>query len=299
MSIRFDERVVIVTGAGGGLGREHAIEFAKRGAKVVVNDLGGSVDGNGASDSANAVVEHIKSNGGQAIANGASVTDLDAVKEMVQQALDKWGRIDILVNNAGILRDKSFHKVSHDDFNLVMDVHFQGTFNCTHTVFPIMREQQYGRIIFTSSSSGVFGNFGQTNYGSAKMAMIGLMNTLKIEGQNKNIFTNSITPVAYTRMTEGLIPEDFGKNLKPEFVTPAVMYLASDEAPNGVIMAAGAGVFSRIFIHETMGVSLGMGEEMTPENIKANWDKISDMSDARALQNGGEQTLKFFELINK
>ena len=299
MSIRFDEKVVIVTGAGGGLGREHAIEFAKRGARVVVNDLGGSVDGNGASDSANAVVEHIKSNGGQAIANGASVTDLDAVKEMVQQALDKWGRIDILVNNAGILRDKSFHKVFHDDFNLVMDVHFQGTFNCTHTVFPIMREQQYGRIIFTSSSSGVFGNFGQTNYGSAKMAMIGLMNTLKIEGQNKNIFTNSITPVAYTRMTEGLIPEDFGKNLKPEFVTPAVMYLASDDAPNGAIMAAGAGVFSRIFIHETMGVSLGMGEEMTPENIKANWDKISDMSDARALQNGGEQTLKFFELINK
>ena len=299
MSIRFDEKVVIVTGAGGGLGREHAIEFAKRGARVVVNDLGGSVDGNGASDSANAVVEHIKSNGGQAIANGASVTDLDAIKEMVQQTLDKWGRIDILVNNAGILRDKSFHKVSHDDFNLVMDVHFQGTFNCTHTVFPIMREQQYGRIIFTSSSSGVFGNFGQTNYGSAKMAMIGLMNTLKIEGQNKNIFTNSITPVAYTRMTEGLIPEDFGKNLKPEFVTPAVMYLASDDAPNGAIMAAGAGVFSRIFIHETMGVSLGMGEEMTPENIKANWDKISDMSDARALQNGGEQTLKFFELINK
>ena len=299
MSIRFDEKVVIVTGAGGGLGREHAIEFAKRGARVVVNDLGGSVDGNGASDSANAVVEHIKSNGGQAIANGASVTDLDAVKEMVQQTLDKWGRIDILVNNAGILRDKSFHKVSHDDFNLVMNVHFQGTFNCTHTVFPIMREQEYGRIIFTSSSSGVFGNFGQTNYGSAKMAMIGLMNTLKIEGQNKNIFTNSITPVAYTRMTEGLIPEDFGKNLKPEFVTPAVMYLASDDAPNGAIMAAGAGVFSRIFIHETMGVSLGMGEEMTPENIKANWDKISDMSDARALQNGGEQTLKFFELINK
>ena len=299
MSIRFDEKVVIVTGAGGGLGREHAIEFAKRGARVVVNDLGGSVDGNGASDSANAVVEHIKSNGGQAIANGASVTDLDAVKEMVQQTMNKWGRIDILVNNAGILRDKSFHKVSHDDFNLVMDVHFQGTFNCTHTVFPIMREQQYGRIIFTSSSSGVFGNFGQTNYGSAKMAMIGLMNTLKIEGQNKNIFTNSITPVAYTRMTEGLIPEDFGKNLKPEFVTPAVIYLASDDAPNGAIMAAGAGVFSRIFIHETMGVSLGMGEEMTPENIKANWDKISDMSDARALQNGGEQTLKFFELINK
>ena len=299
MTIRFDDKVAVVTGAGGGIGKEHAIELAKRGAKVVVNDLGGSVDGSGASDAANEVVELIKSEGGEAIANGASVTDLADVKAMVAQTMDEWGRIDILVNNAGILRDKSFHKVSLDDFNLVMDVHFQGSLNCTHTIFPIMREQEYGRIIFTSSSSGVFGNFGQTNYGSAKMAMVGLMNTLKIEGQNKNVFSNSITPVAYTRMTEGLIPEDFGKNLQPEFVTPAVIYLASENAPNGAIMAAGAGVFSRIFIHETMGVSLGMGEDMTPENIQANWDKISNMEDARALQNGGEQTLKFFELINK
>ena len=218
---------------------------------------------------------------------------------MVAQTMSEWGRVDILVNNAGILRDKSFHKVTLEDFDLVMDVHFQGSLNCTHTVFPIMREQEYGRIIFTSSSSGVFGNFGQTNYGAAKMAMVGLMNTLKIEGQNKNIYTNSITPVAYTRMTEGLIPEDFGKNLQPEYVTPAVIYLASEHAPNGAIMAAGAGVFTRIFIHETMGVSLGMGADMTPENIHANWDQISDMTDARALQNGGEQTLKFFELINK
>ena len=299
MSIRFDDRVAIVTGAGGGIGKEHALELARRGAKVVVNDLGGSVDGSGASDAANEVVDIIKSEGGEAIANGASVTDLDAVKEMTNQTMEKWGRIDILVNNAGILRDKSFHKVTLEDFNLVMDVHFQGSLNCTHTIFPIMREQEYGRIVFTSSSSGVFGNFGQTNYGSAKMAMVGLMNTLKIEGQSKNVFTNSNTPVAYTRMTEGLIPEDFGKNLQPEFVTPAVIYLSSENAPNGVIMAAGAGVFSRIFIHETMGVSLGMGEDMTPENIQANWDKISDMTDARALQNGGEQTLKFFELINK
>ena len=299
MTIRFDDKVAVVTGAGGGIGKEHAIELAKRGAKVVVNDLGGSVDGSGESDAANEVVELIKTEGGEAIANGASVTDLEAVKAMVAQTMEEWGRIDILVNNAGILRDKSFHKVSLDDFNLVMDVHFQGSLNCTHTIFPIMREQEYGRIIFTSSSSGVFGNFGQTNYGSAKMAMVGLMNTLKIEGQNKNVFSNSITPVAYTRMTEGLIPEDFGKNLQPEFVTPAVIYLASENAPNGAIMAAGAGVFSRIFIHETMGVSLGMGEDMTPENIQANWDKISNMEDARALQNGGEQTLKFFELINK
>ena len=299
MAIRFDNKVAIVTGAGGGIGKEHALELAKRGAKVVVNDLGGSVDGSGASDAANEVVELIKSEGGEAISNGASVTDLDAVKAMVNETMGEWGRIDILVNNAGILRDKSFHKVTLEDFNLVMDVHFQGSLNCTHTIYPIMREQEYGRIIFTSSASGVYGNFGQTNYGSAKMAMIGLMNTLKLEGQNKNIFTNSITPVAYTRMTEGLIPEDFGKNLSSEFITPAVIYLASEEAPNGVTIAAGAGVFSRILIHETMGVSLGMGEDMTPENIHANWDKISDMTEARALQNGGEQTLKFFEVINK
>ena len=299
MSIEFNDKVAIVTGAGGGIGKEHALELARRGAKVVVNDLGGSVDGSGASDAAEEVVELIKSEGGEAISNGASVTDLDAVKNMVQQTMDEWGRIDILVNNAGILRDKSFHKVSIEDFNLVMDVHFQGSLNCTHTIFPIMREQEYGRIIFTSSASGVYGNFGQTNYGSAKMAMIGLMNTLKLEGQNKNIFTNSITPVAYTRMTEGLIPEDFGQNLKSEYITPAVIYLASDQAPNGVIIAAGAGVFSRINIQESMGVSLGTGEDMTPENIHANWDKISDMTNVRALQNGGEQTLKFFELINK
>ena len=299
MSIEFNDKVAIVTGAGGGIGKEHALELARRGAKVVVNDLGGSVDGSGTSDAAEEVVELIKSEGGDAISNGASVTDLDAVKNMVQQTMDQWGRIDILVNNAGILRDKSFHKVSIEDFNLVMDVHFQGSLNCTHTIFPIMREQEYGRIIFTSSASGVYGNFGQTNYGSAKMAMIGLMNTLKLEGQNKNIFTNSITPVAYTRMTEGLIPEDFGQNLKSEYITPAVIYLASDQAPNGVIIAAGAGVFSRINIQESMGVTLGTGEDMTPENIHANWDKISDMTNARALQNGGEQTLKFFELINK
>ena len=299
MSIRFDGKVAIVTGAGGGIGKQHALELARRGAKVVVNDLGGSVDGSGASNAAEEVVEQIKADGGEAISNGASVTDLDAVKAMVAQTMSEWGRVDILVNNAGILRDKSFHKVTLEDFDLVMDVHFQGSLNCTHTVFPIMREQEYGRIIFTISSSGVFGNFGQTNYGAAKMAMVGLMNTLKIEGQNKNIYTNSITPVAYTRMTEGLIPEDFGKNLQPEYVTPAVIYLASEHAPNGAIMAAGAGVFTRIFIHETMGVSLGMGADMTPENIHAKWDQISDMTDARALPNGGEQTLKFFELINK
>ena len=178
MSIRFDGKVAIVTGAGGGIGKQHALELARRGAKVVVNDLGGSVDGSGASNAAEEVVEQIKADGGEAISNGASVTDLDAVKAMVAQTMSEWGRVDILVNNAGILRDKSFHKVTLEDFDLVMDVHFQGSLNCTHTVFPIMREQEYGRIIFTSSSSGVFGNFGQTNYGAAKMAMVGLMLSL-------------------------------------------------------------------------------------------------------------------------
>jgi len=299
MSIRFDDQVAIVTGAGGGIGKEHALELARRGAKVVVNDLGGSVDGSGTSDAAEAVVQQIKDAGGEAMANGASVTDLSAIQDMVKEVMDKWGRIDILVNNAGILRDKSFHNVTLDDFNLVMDVHFQGTLNCTHTIYPIMREQGYGRIVFTSSSSGVYGNFGQSNYGAAKMAIVGLMNTLKIEGQKYNVFSNSITPVAYTRMTEGLIPKDFGKNLQPEYVTPAVIYLSGKDAPNGVIIAAGAGVYARIITHETMGVSLGTGEDMTPENIAANWDTISDMDDARALQNGGEQTLKIFELISK
>ena len=299
MSIRFDDQVAIVTGAGGGIGKQHALELARRGAKVVVNDLGGGVDGTGTSDASEAVVDQILSEGGEAIANGASVTDLDAIKDMTEQVVSKWGKIDILVNNAGILRDKTFHNVSMDDFNLVMDVHFQGTLNCTHTIYPIMRENGYGRIVFTSSSSGVFGNFGQSNYGAAKMAMVGLMNTLKLEGQKYNVFSNTITPVAYTRMTENLMPEDFGKQFQPEYITPAVLYLASDQAPNGAIMAAGAGVFSRILIHETMGISLGTGEDMTPENISASWEKISDMNDARLLQNGGEQTLKIFELLTK
>jgi len=299
MSIRFDDQVAIVTGAGGGIGKQHALELARRGAKVVVNDLGGGVDGTGTSDASEAVVDQILSEGGEAIANGASVTDLDAIKDMTEQVVSKWRKIDILVNNAGILRDKTFHNVSMDDFNLVMDVHFQGTLNCTHTIYPIMRENGYGRIVFTSSSSGVFGNFGQSNYGAAKMAMVGLMNTLKLEGQKYNVFSNTITPVAYTRMTENLMPEDFGKQFQPEYITPAVLYLASDQAPNGAIMAAGAGVFSRILIHETMGISLGTGEDMTPENISASWEKISDMSDARLLQNGGEQTLKIFELLTK
>ena len=300
MTIKFDDKVVIVTGAGGGLGKSHALEFARRGAKVVVNDLGGSVDGSGgASDAANAVVEVIKAEGGEAIANGASVADQSGVQIMIDEVMSKWGRIDVLVNNAGILRDKSFHKISLEEFNAVMDVHFQGSVYTSHAVYPIMREQNFGRIIFTTSSGGLSGNFGQANYGAAKMAMIGLMNCLKIEGQKYNVHSSAVAPVALSRMTENLFPEGIGERFLPEYVTPAVIYLASDDAPNGAIIGAGAGVFTQFRIFETMGLALGTGDDMTPENIAAGWHSVADMDDARDLFSGPEQTIKILEQADK
>ena len=300
MTIKFDDKVVIVTGAGGGLGKSHALEFARRGAKVVVNDLGGSVDGSGgASDAANAVVEEIKAEGGEAIANGASVADQSSVQNMIDEVMSKWGRIDVLVNNAGILRDKSFHKISLEEFNAVMDVHFQGSVYTSHAVYPIMREQNFGRIIFTTSSGGLSGNFGQANYGAAKMAMIGLMNCLKIEGQKYNVHSSAVAPVALSRMTENLFPEGIGERFLPEYVTPAVIYLASDDAPNGAIIGAGAGVFTQFRIFETMGLALGTGDDMTPENIAAGWSSVADMDDARELFSGPEQTIKILEQADK
>jgi NAD(P)-dependent dehydrogenase (short-subunit alcohol dehydrogenase family) len=300
MTIKFDDKVVIVTGAGGGLGKSHALEFARRGAKVVVNDLGGSVDGSGgASDAANAVVEEIKAEGGEAIANGASVADQSGVQNMIDEVISKWGRIDVLVNNAGILRDKSFHKISLEEFNTVMDVHFQGSVYTSHAVYPIMREQNFGRIIFTTSSGGLSGNFGQANYGAAKMAMIGLMNCLKIEGQKYNVHSSAVAPVALSRMTENLFPEGIGERFLPEYVTPAVIYLASDDAPNGAIIGAGAGVFTQFRIFETMGLALGTGDDMTPENIAAGWSSVADMDDARELFSGPEQTIKILEQADK
>jgi len=300
MTIKFDDKVVIVTGAGGGLGKSHALEFARRGAKVVVNDLGGSVDGSGgASDAANAVVEEIKAEGGEAIANGASVADQSGVQNMIDEVMSKWGRIDVLVNNAGILRDKSFHKISLEEFNAVMDVHFQGSVYTSHAVYPIMREQNFGRIIFTTSSGGLSGNFGQANYGAAKMAMIGLMNCLKIEGQKYNVLSSAVAPVALSRMTENLFPEGIGERFLPEYVTPAVIYLASDDAPNGAIIGAGAGVFTQFRIFETMGLALGTGDDMTPENIAAGWSSVADMDDARELFSGPEQTIKILEQADK
>tara|TARA_Y200000002_G_C22615861_1_gene635963 strand:+ start:62 stop:967 length:906 start_codon:yes stop_codon:yes gene_type:complete len=300
MTIKFDDKVVIVTGAGGGLGKSHALEFARRGAKVVVNDLGGSVDGSGgASDAANAVVEEIKAEGGEAIANGASVADQSGVQNMIDEVMSKWGRIDVLVNNAGILRDKSFHKISLEEFDAVMDVHFQGSVYTSHAVYPIMREQNFGRIIFTTSSGGLSGNFGQANYGAAKMAMIGLMNCLKIEGQKYNVHSSAVAPVALSRMTENLFPEGIGERFLPEYVTPAVIYLASDDAPNGAIIGAGAGVFTQFRIFETMGLALGTGDDMTPENIAAGWSSVADMDDARELFSGPEQTIKILEQADK
>ena len=205
MSIRFDDQVAIVTGAGNGLGRSHALALAERGAKVVVNDLGGSVDGSGGSSAASQeVVAMIEASGGQAMAHGANVANYDEVEDMVAQALDKWGRVDILINNAGILRDKSFAKMSMDDFRLVMDVHLMGSVHCSKAVWETMREQAYGRILMTTSSSGLYGNFGQTNYGAAKMAVVGLMNTLALEGAKYNIKVNALAPSAATRMTAEL-----------------------------------------------------------------------------------------------
>ncbi len=293
MSIRYDGKVAIVTGAGQGLGRSHAIELARRGARVVINDLGGAKDGTGgSSEAALSVVAEIEAAGGEAIANGANVAKYDEVEALVKQTMDKWGRVDILVNNAGILRDKSFTKVGLDDFKLVLDVHLMGTVNCTKACWDIMRDQGYGRVVVTTSSSGLYGNFGQTNYGSAKMGVIGLMNTLVQEGAKYDIRVNALAPTAGTRMTEGLIPEEAFALLTPETVTPAVLYMVSEDAPSKTIICAGAGAYSVAKIVETDGVWLSP-EEQTPEGIAANWEAITSPAGEVQPQAGFEQTVKF------
>ena len=294
MSIDFKGKVVIVTGAGAGLGRNHALEFAKRGAKVVVNDLGSSVDGSGGSSAAaQAVVEEIKKAGGEAIANGASVSDKKGAESIVADAVKAFGTVDVLINNAGILRDKSFSKVTLEDFELIVNVHLLGSVYVTKAAWPIMLEKGYGRIVMTTSSSGLYGNFGQANYGAAKLGVIGLMNTLKIEGEKKNVKVNAIAPIAATRMTEGLgIPEEFFKKLKPELVTPAVLFLASEQAPTGLIIEAGAGHYSKVAICEAKGAKLG--DNVTPEDIEANLAKITDMTSADEFAMGGAASMKIF-----
>ncbi|MCY4277161.1 MAG: SDR family oxidoreductase [Gammaproteobacteria bacterium] len=280
MSIDFTGRVAIVTGAGGGLGKCHALELARRGAKLVVNDLGGSVDGTGgSSEAALQVVEEIKSAGGEAIANGASVSDETGVAGLVSACMDAFGRIDILINNAGILRDKSFHKMTMDDFRAVVYVHLLGAAMCTHAVWPIMREQAYGRIVMTTSPTGLYGNFGQVNYGAAKLGQVGLMNSLKIEGAKYNVHTNTISPVAATRMTEDLMPEEALAKVGPELVTPAVMYLCSEEAPNGIILQAQGGNYGTAAIVEHLHVELG--DDATAEDIAEHFEEITDLAGAQ------------------
>nr|WP_314705971.1 SDR family NAD(P)-dependent oxidoreductase [uncultured Comamonas sp.] len=288
-ALTFEGQVAIVTGAGGGLGREHALALAQRGAKVLVNDLGGSLDGVGGSVSAaQAVVNEIKALGGEAIANGASVTDLAGVQAMVQQAIDAWGRIDILVNNAGILRDKSFAKMEMDDFRLVVEVHLMGAANCCKAVWPHMQAQNYGRIVMTTSSSGLYGNFGQSNYGAAKMAQVGLMQTLSIEGAKHNIHVNALAPTAATRMTEGLMPEAVLAALKPAAVVPAMLVLAHASAPTRTILCAGAGGFEAAHITLTQGVYVGTGAD-APEQLAVQLGAVLDRSNEKVPQSGSAQ----------
>ena len=280
MSYSFDGKVAIITGAGGGLGRCHAIDLASRGCKVVVNDLGGAMDGTGgSSEAAEAVVAEIKAAGGEAIANGGSVSDAQGAKSMVQDAMNAWGRVDILINNAGILRDKSFHKMEQGDFDIVIDVHLTGAAMVTREVWPIMREQGYGRIVMTTSPTGLYGNFGQANYGAAKLGQVGLMHTLKIEGAKYNIHTNTIAPVAATRMTENLMSEEALAKLGPELVTPAVVFLCTEDAPNGVILQAQGGRFSTAIIVENDGVDVGV--DATAEDIGENYEKIVELTNLR------------------
>ena len=293
MNVRYDDRVAIVTGAGNGLGRSHALGLAERGAKVVVNDLGTARDGTGGSSvAAEAVVEEIRAKGGEAIANGANVAVVDQVAAMVADAKAKWGRIDILVNNAGILRDKSFAKMDLADFRLVVDVHLMGAVNCTKAVWEIMRDQNYGRIVLTSSGSGIYGNFGQSNYAAAKAAMIGLMNVLHVEGVKNNIRVSTLLPTAATRMTADLLPPAMLKLMSPEAITPAVLYLVGENAPSRVIMGAGAGVYAVTHIMESEGVYLPAADR-SPEAIAAHFSEIADVRTAKSISGAAEQTDRY------
>jgi len=296
MTIRFDGKVAIITGAGNGLGRSHALQLAKLGAKVVVNDLGGSVDGTGGSSAAaEKVVAEIKAAGGQAVANGSSITDKKGVELLVKQTMDAYGRIDLLVNNAGILRDKSFSKMSLEDFQLIVDVHLMGAVYVTKAVWPIMLEQNYGRIVMVTSGSGLFGNFGQTNYAAAKLGQVGLMNALKQEGRKYNIKVNTLAPIAATRMTESIMPPQALEALKPELVTPAVLFMLSEDAPTGAIITAGAGFFAAVKTIEAEGMLIPGA--VSVDDVAANWDRISDFSKHVTYESVNDGTGRVFKLL--
>ncbi|MGK6321158.1 SDR family NAD(P)-dependent oxidoreductase [Sphingomonas sp. DT-204] len=296
MSIRFDGKVAIVTGAGGGLGRAYALELARRGARVVVNDLGGARDGTGHSDAALKVVEEIKTAGGEAMSNGGSVTEYGQMVEMVAKAREAWGGVHILINNAGVLRDKSFAKMEPEDFRFVVDVHLNGSANCTKAVWETMREQNYGRILMTASSTGLFGNFGQANYGAAKLGLAGLTKTLYLEGAKYNIRVNTIAPTAGTRMTEDILPGEAFKLFAPEAVAPAALYLVSEDAPTNMIVGAGAGVFQAAYVTLTQGKRL-QGDELSPEGVAAHWAEIVDRTGEMTPQSGAEQAMSIMKLL--
>jgi NAD(P)-dependent dehydrogenase (short-subunit alcohol dehydrogenase family) len=297
-AIRFDDRVAIVTGAGNGLGRCHALGLAARGAKVVVNDAGSAVDGTGRSAAAEKVVAEIEAAGGTAIADTTDVTDAAQVAAMVERAIERWSRIDVLINNAGILRDKSFGKLTAEDFRAVIEVHVMGAFHTAKAVWERMRAQNYGRIVFTTSSSGLYGNFGQANYGTAKAALIGLMNVLELEGRKNDIRVNILSPTAATRMTESLLPEEDRTLLDPASVTPGLLYLVSDEAPSGIMLCAGAGCFARAEVVETPGLYLSP-DERNPETIARRFDEISAHRGAATLPDAWAQTKKYVALARQ
>jgi len=290
MTIRFDNRVAIVTGAGNGLGRAHALLLASRGARLVVNDPGGAVDGKGGDHAAaDKVVAEIKAAGGQAVPNYDSVADPMSAANIVKTAVDSFGTVDIVVNNAGVLRDKTFHNMTIEDFDFVVKVHFLGTAYVTHAAWPILRAKAYGRVVVTSSNSGIYGNFGQANYGGAKLAVVGFMNALRLEGQKYNIMVNALAPVAGTRMTESLMPPEIVAKLKPEFVSPMVAYLCSEQCQRtGEIWSAGAGTFARIEYREAPGLRI-TGRAPTLEDVADNIDKIADLTTNKVYRTSSEE----------